>query len=92
MSKVLPEHAEEIRTLHGQGLSWPRVASVMNISESCARRNGARLGLHSNYATQSVCKDGTKIVRPPTVRPENTKHTLPPLPSLQMPMPVIKGR
>ena len=86
-----PGRTGELVRLFDQGLTWHAIAVEMGLGHTCVRDQGRSLGLR-------------RIVKPPVKRPDDEPrvekirpyppgclNTLPPLPSLQLPMPVIKG-
>jgi hypothetical protein len=86
-----PERDDELRFWHSQGnLTWSGIAEVMHLNAESVKKHGHRLGLDNTAVKGLVSRyrnwpmadyrDGRGNLLPGT-------PTLPPLPSLMMPMP-----
>ena len=70
--------------------TWAEIAHIMGCGETCCREHARRMGLNNEalnpvpYLHSKKAPNNAKVLRP-------GQPTLPPLPSLQMPMPVIRG-
>jgi hypothetical protein len=95
-----PERDAELRRHQSQGLPWEVIAQRMHLSRFSVKARAHRLGLNnSKLATLSNERRRRHPPRTTLPRPKPVKEykgqviapktTLPPLPSLQMPMPEI---
>lgn len=86
----------ELRELHSQNMHWHEIATAMHLSVFSVKERAARLGLHNYHLMrkgpnpESTSK--TPKPKPAEPKPDRLKpgeSTLPPLQSLEMPLPVM---